>query len=88
MYDSGNKTSGHDTVHPTQKPVELATKAISNNTQSSSNSVLDLFGGSGATLIACERLNRECYMMEIDPHYCDVIIKRFEDYTGEKAVKI
>jgi DNA modification methylase len=48
-------------------------------------SVLDLFGGSGSTLIACEKTNRKCYMMEIDPHYCDVIINRWQDYTGKKA---
>ncbi len=48
-------------------------------------SVLDIFGGSGSTLIACEKTNRKCYMMEIDPHYCDVILKRWEDYTGKQA---
>ena len=48
--------------------------------------VLDLFGGSGSTLIACEQLNRKCYMMELDPHYIDVIIQRWENFTGEKAV--
>lgn len=47
--------------------------------------VLDLFGGSGSTLIACEQLNRKCYMMELDPHYCDVIINRWETLTGDKA---
>ena len=47
---------------------------------------LDLFGGSGSTLIACEQLNRTCYMMELDPKYCDVIIKRWESLTGQKAV--
>ena len=50
--------------------------------------VLDLFGGSGSTLIACEQLDRTCYMMELDPKYCDVIIKRWETLTGEKAVLI
>ena len=50
--------------------------------------ILDLFGGSGSTLIACEQLDRTCYMMELDPRYCDVIIKRWENLTGEKAVKI
>jgi DNA modification methylase len=50
--------------------------------------VLDLFGGSGSTLIACEQLNRTCYMMEIDPKYCDVIIDRWEQFTGQKAVKL
>ena len=48
--------------------------------------ILDLFGGSGSTLIACEQLNRKCYMMELDPHYIDVIIQRWENFTGEKAV--
>ena len=48
--------------------------------------ILDVFGGSGSTLIACEQLNRKCYMMELDPHYIDVIIQRWENFTGEKAV--
>ena len=48
----------------------------------------DLFGGSGSTLIACEQLNRKCYMCELSEHYCDVIISRWEQFTGEKAVKI
>ena len=52
------------------------------------NNVVDLFGGSGSTLIACEQLNRKCYMMELDPKYVDVIIKRWEQFTGKKAVKI
>ena len=47
----------------------------------------DVFGGSGSTLIACEQLNRKCYMMELDPHYCDVIIARWENLTGQKAIK-
>ena len=50
--------------------------------------VLDLFGGSGTTLIACEQLNRKCLMMELDPHYCDVILARWEKLTGQTAVKI
>ena len=48
--------------------------------------MLDMFGGSGSTLIACEQTGRNCYMMELDPHYCDVIIQRWENLTGEKAV--
>ena len=52
------------------------------------NIVVDIFGGSGSTLIACEQLNRKCYMMELDPHYIDVIIQRWENFTGEKAVLI
>ena len=50
------------------------------------DSVVDIFGGSGSTLIACEQLNRKCFMCELDEHYCDVIIDRWEKYTGEKAV--
>ena len=69
-------------IHPTQKPVELCERAIKN---SNPNSVLDLFGGSGSTLIACEKTNRKCYMMELDPHYCSVILKRWEDYSGKTA---
>jgi len=71
--------------HPTQKPVALAERAITN---SKPHIILDLFGGSGSTLIACEKLQRKCYMMEIDEHYCDVIIKRWEDFTGNEAVKL
>ena len=74
---------GVNKLHPTQKPVELAAKAIKNH---SAGLVVDLFGGSGSTLIACEQLNRTCYMMEIDPVYCDVIVKRWEKFTGQKAV--
>ena len=73
--------------HPTMKPVELMAKAI-NNSSRRENIVLDLFGGSGSTLIACEQLERRCYTMELDPKYCDVIIKRWEAFTGETAVKI
>jgi len=69
--------------HPTQKPIALAAKAIKNHDV---RVVLDVFGGSGSTLIACEQLNRICYMMEIDPVYCDVIVKRWEKFTGQKAV--
>ena len=50
--------------------------------------VTDIFGGSGTTMIACEQLDRRCYMMELDPHYCDVIINRWETYTGRKAEKV
>lgn len=74
---------GVNEYHPTQKPIALPAKAISNHDV---ETVLDLFGGSGSTLIACEQLGRTCYMMELDPKYCDVIIKRWEKFTGEKAV--
>ena len=73
-------------VHPTQKPVALCARALKNH--SDVENVVDLFGGSGSTLIACEQLDRTCYMMELDPKYCDVIIKRWENLTGEKAVLI
>lgn len=74
-------------AHPTQKPVEIPFTAIKNSCHPS-GSVLDLFGGSGTTLIAAEQLNRKCYMMELEPHYCDVIIARWEKFTGKKAIKI
>jgi DNA modification methylase len=70
--------------HPTQKPIELPARAIIHTTQPG-DAVLDLFGGSGSTLLACEQTGRKCFMMELDPHYIDVIIKRWEDYTGQKA---
>jgi len=69
--------------HPTQKPVELAERAIGNH---KAQTVLDLFGGSGSTLIACERVRRHARIMELDPAYCDVIVKRWEDFTGNTAV--
>lgn len=74
-------------VHPTQKPVGLCGEIISKYSENE-ESVLDLFGGSGSTLIACEKTNRKCYMMEIDPHYCDVIVARWEKYTGQKAKRL
>lgn len=73
-------------LHPTMKPIELIATALTHNP--GSESCLDLFGGSGSTLIACEQLNRKCYMMELTEHYCDVIINRWETLTGRKAVKI
>ena len=79
------KKEGRNNLHPTQKPVALAEKAIRNH---SVNLILDLFLGSGSTLIACEKTNRICYGMEIDPKYCDVIVKRWEDYTGQKAQRL
>lgn len=72
-------------LHPTQKPVALAERAMRNSTRSG-DPVLDLFGGSGATLVAAESLGRACYMMELNPAYCDVIVERWENLTGEKAV--
>jgi DNA modification methylase len=71
-------------VHPTQKPVALPEEAI-NNSSKGMDIVLDLFGGSGSTLIACEKVGRKARLMELDPKYCDVIVKRWEDFTGKKA---
>lgn len=73
----------HGYVHPTQKPVELSVRAFGNHVKLLN--VLDLFGGSGSTLIGAEQTGRNCFMMELDPKYIDVIIKRWQDYTGEKA---
>lgn len=81
-----NKPLKND-LHPTMKPVRMCAKLIKNSTREGEK-VLDLFGGSGSTLIACEQINRICYMMEYDPVYVDVIIDRWEKFTGEKAVKI
>jgi adenine specific DNA methylase Mod len=71
--------------HATPKPIALCARAIKSSSREG-EIVLDVFGGSGSTLIACEQLNRICYMMELDPKYCDVIIKRWEALTGKKAV--
>lgn len=73
-------------LHPTMKPLEVMTTAMKHNPKS--KTVLDLFGGSGSTLIACEQLGRVCYTMELDPKYVDVIIARWEQLTGQKAVLI
>jgi len=70
-------------VHPTQKPVALSVRTFGNHVKLLN--VLDLFGGSGSTMIGAEQTGRNCYMMELDPKYCDVIVKRWEDFTGLKA---
>ena len=74
-------------MHPTMKPIKLLARLIKNSSKKNWN-VLDLFGGSGSTLIACEQLERKCYMMELDPKYVDVIIDRWEQFTGQEAVRI
>jgi DNA modification methylase len=79
------KRTSKNTLHPTMKPVELIEKALEDASKSG-NTVLDLFGGSGSTMIACEKLGRKSRLMELDPKYCDVIVKRWEDFTGKKAV--
>ena len=84
FFTAGEK---REYLHPTQKPVEMLRQVISLYSQDNSL-VVDLFLGSGSTLIACEKTNRICYGMELDPKYVDVIIKRWEDYTNQKALKI
>ena len=79
------KSEGKNRIHPTQKPVGLFAEIISDFSEDG-DIILDPFGGSGTTLIACEQTGRSCRMLEIDPHYCDVIIRRWEEFTGEKAV--
>lgn len=73
--------------HPTMKPVALFDYQIKNNTKGG-DIVLDLFAGSGTTVVACEQNGRNAYVMELDPRYCDVIVKRWENLTGEKAVRL
>jgi DNA modification methylase len=77
------RTSKND-LHPTMKPVELVEKALIDGSQINAV-VLDLFGGSGTTIIACEKTKRHARLMELDPKYCDVIVKRWEEFTGKKA---
>jgi DNA modification methylase len=79
-----NKPRVND-LHPTMKPVELVERALKNSSKSR-DIVLDLFGGSGTTAIACEKTNRHARLMELDPKFVDVIVKRWEDFTGKKAV--
>ena len=74
-------------LHPTQKPVNMLSSILA-DFSNDGETILDCFGGSGSTLIACEQLNRRCFMMELDPHYCDVIIARWEKLTGREGVKI
>lgn len=82
-YDKPRKCD----LHPTMKPVELVANCLKDCTKEGML-VLDAFGGSGTTIIAAEQLNRKCRMMELDPHYCDVIIARWEKLTGQKAERI
>jgi DNA modification methylase len=80
------KVNPQSMVHLTEKPVELAARAIQYSSQPGEN-VLDLFGGSGSTLIACEQQGRRAFLMELDPLYCDVIVQRWEKFTGLKATR-
>jgi DNA modification methylase len=79
------KRTAKNDLHPTMKPVELIEKVLEDASKSG-NTVLDLFGGSGSTMIACEKLGRKARLMELDPKYCDVIVKRWEDFTGKQAI--
>ena len=74
-------------LHPTQKPISLVGWFLEKYSKQN-ELCIDLFGGSGSTLIACEQLGRKCYMMELDPKYCDVIVKRWETLTGQKAIRV
>ncbi len=86
-----SKTSGEEREsaggHATPKPIALCTRAIKSSSRENEN-VLDVFCGSGSTLIACEQNNRNCYAMELEPKWVDVIIQRWENFTGEKAIKL
>ncbi len=80
-----NKPRVND-LHPTMKPVELVERAIKNSSKSR-DIVIDLFGGSGTTLIACEKTGRQARLLELDPKFADVIVKRWEEYTGQEAIR-
>jgi DNA modification methylase len=79
-----NKPQKND-LHPTMKPIDLCARAVKNSSKKG-QICGDFFGGSGSTLIACEQLGRICYMAELDPKYCDVILQRYENFTGDKPV--
>jgi DNA modification methylase len=87
VREGDRKAEGERRIHPTQKPVGLIAHILNDFTKEK-NAILDCFGGSGSTLIACEQLNRKCFMMELEPKYIDVIIARWEKFTGRKAEKI
>lgn len=87
FLSSQNAKDAQNRLHPTQKPISLLVDIIK-QWGDNCNIIVDLYGGSGSTLIACEQVGRQCYMMELDPRYADVIIKRYENLTGQKAVKL
>lgn len=86
FLSSQNTKEAQKRLHPTQKPTSLIVDIIKQWCKG--DLIIDPFGGSGSTLIACEKLGRRCYMMEIDQHYCDVIIQRWQNFTGKEAIKI
>jgi DNA modification methylase len=79
------KKPARNDLHPTMKPVELMERSIRNSSRPG-DVVLDCFGGSGSTLIAAEKAGRRCFMMELDPKYCDVIVRRWQEFSGGKAI--
>jgi hypothetical protein len=81
------KVASQNMVHLTQKPVELAVRAIQYSSRVGEN-VLDLFGGSGSTLIACHLTGRRAFLMEVDPLYCDVVVRRWEAFSGQRAIRV
>ena len=81
------KVNPQSMVHLTEKPVELAVRAMQYSSLAGEN-VLDLFGGSGSTLIAAEQTGRHAFLMELDAPYCDVIVQRFEKFTGKKGTRV
>lgn len=85
--EKDNLTKPTNQLHPTIKPTSLIARAIKNSTIDPNSIILDIFGGSGSTLIACERMKRNCRIIELDEYFCNVIIDRWEKLTGEKAVK-
>lgn len=87
VFGHSKKDDGEKKVHPTMKPVKLIELFLTDYSNDS-ELVVDLFGGSGSTLIACEKTNRKCFMMELDEHYCDVIISRWCKYTNTVNVKV
>lgn len=84
-YEHRDLTTAY--VHPTQKPIRLAQRALRKSSQRG-GLIVDAFGGSGSTLIGCEQFNRHAYLMEMDPKYCDVICKRYEQFSGKKVKKV
>ncbi len=84
---SVKKVNPQSMVHLTEKPVELAVRAMQYSSRPGEN-VLDLFGGSGSTLIGAEQTGRKSFLMELDPPYCDVIVQRWENFTGKKAERV
>ena len=84
---SAQRQNEYAEIHSATFPMEFVSHFVSNFTETN-NIILDVFGGTGTTLIACEQLNRNCFMCELDEHYCDVIIQRWENFTGKQAIKL